>query len=190
MQTPPEITFHNLDHSPAVEELVRDRLDKLERAFDRIISCRVVIERSERRHRKGNLFAVRISINVPGQQIAVKRAGPKDHAHEEINVALRDAFDAAERQLEDHARRVRGDVKRHEVPLHGKVVRLFPEEDYGFIETAEGQEVYFHRNSVTEAAFDKLEVGGEVRLVVAEKESGKGPQASTVQPIGKHHIVP
>lgn len=114
MQTEPEIVFHNLDHSPAIETLVRERLEKLDRLFDGIVSCRVVIERSQHRHRKGDLFAVNIVVGVPGQQLVVNRAGPKDHAHEDIKVALRDSFDAAGRQVEDHARKVRGDVKHHE----------------------------------------------------------------------------
>jgi len=190
MQTPAEIVFHNLDRSPAVEELVRKRLDKLERFFDRITSCRVAVEGRQKRHHKGNLYAVHVTIAIPGHQIVASHTGPKNHAHEDLNVALRDAFDAAERQLEDLARRMRDEVKHHETPLHGKVLRLFQEEGYGFVETADGQEVYFHRNSVVEQGFGALEVGSEVRLTVAEGESGKGPQASTVHPVGKHHIVP
>jgi len=71
--------------------------------------------------------------------------------------------------------------------VHGKVVRLF--EDYGFAETPDGQAVYFHKNSVVDDAFDRLEVGSEVRLVIAGTEGVEGAQASTVTPIGKHHIV-
>ena len=82
---------------------------------------------------------------------------------------------------------MRGDVKAHVAPEHGKVVRLF--EDYGFAETPDGQEVYFHKNSVVDGGFDKLEVGSEVRLVIAESEGVEGVQASTVTPIGKHHIA-
>jgi len=69
------------------------------------------------------------------------------------------------------------------------VVRLFPDDGYGFIETADGQEVYFHRNSVVEGDFAKLAVDSEVRVEIAYGESEKGPQATTVRPVGKHHIV-
>ena len=93
------------------------------------------------------------------------------------------------RQLEDYARKLAGRVKTHEPPLHGKVVRLFPYEGYGFVAASDGREVYFHENSVLRQAFSKLEIGSEVRLVVAEREGAEGPQASTVDPIGKHHIV-
>lgn len=189
MQIPLEITFHNMDRSEAVEANIREKAVKLERYFDRIVGCRVVIEAPHKHRRKGKLFDVRIDISVPGKDILVNRNGPKNHAHEDVYVAVRDAFNAATRQLEDHARKVRGEIKSHEAPLHGKVVRLFAYEGYGFIETSDGREIYFHKNSVVNDQFDQLEVGSEVRLVEAYGESAEGPQASTVTPIGKHHVV-
>ncbi len=189
MQVPLEIAFHNMDPSPAIEADIREKAAKLERFFDRIVGCRVVVEAPHRRRRKGRLYNVRIDIGVPGETLAVTHTGPRDHAHEDVYVAIRDAFDAAVRRLEDHARRVRGDVKAHEAPLHGEVIRLFPEDGYGFIATSDGREIYFHRNSVVGDAFDRLAEGSEVRLVVAYDESPEGPQASTVTPVGKHHLV-
>ncbi len=189
MKTPLEITFRNLDHSDAVEARVREKAAKLEQAFDRITSCRVTIEAVNRQHTKGNLFQVHIEIGVPGKQVMVDRSSGKNHAHEDIYVALRDAFNAARRRLEDHSRRKSGRVKSHEVPPHGKVARLFPYEGYGFIETPDGGEIYFHQNSLVDAEFDKLQEGQKVRYVVAEGESDKGPQASTVKLIGKHNLV-
>jgi cold shock CspA family protein len=102
-------------------------------------------------------------------------------------VAIRDAFRAAVRQLEDHVRERGGKVKAHAVPLHGTVRMVDRKGGFGFIETAEG-EVYFHRNSVVEGAFDAIEPGSEVRLEVAERESQEGWQATTVRPLGKHHL--
>jgi cold shock CspA family protein len=84
---------------------------------------------------------------------------------------------------------VTGHVKTHEVPVHGTVVRLSREDGYGFIETSEGDEIYFHRNSVVEGSFEDLDVGQEVRLVVAYGESEHGAQASTVKSVGKHHLI-
>jgi cold shock CspA family protein/ribosome-associated translation inhibitor RaiA len=176
-----------MDPSPAVEARIRERAARLEHLFDRVTSCRVVVEARHHHHHKGNLYGVRIDLRVPGEEIFVGRAGPLDHAHEDVYVAIRDAFDAAARRLEDHARRFRGDVKAHETPIHGKIARIF--QDYGFIQTSDGQEVYFHKNSVVGGAFEALEVGSEVRVVVTEKESAQGAQASTVVPLGKHHIV-
>ena len=189
MQIPLQITFRNIEPSPAVEADIRKKAAHLERFAPRITSCRVVIEARHRTHHQGTLYNCAIDIGAPGGEIAVGHVGPKDHAHEDVYVAIRDAFDAAGRRLEDHVRRTRASVKAHEPPVHGKVARLFPEEGFGFIELSDGQEVYFHRNSVHDGLFAKLSVGQEVRLSIDEKESDKGSQASTVIPIGKHHIV-
>ena len=115
----------------------------------------------------------------------MKRAPPQNKRNEDVYVAVRDAFKIAQRQLQDYVRERRGDVKHHEDPPHGRILRLF--EDYGFIATPDGREVYFHRNSLLGESFDKLEVGTEVRF--AEERGEKGPQASTVKLIGKHHLV-
>lgn len=188
MQIPLQITFKNMAPSPALESRIREKARKLERFSDRIAGCRVVVEAPHRRHHQGKLYQVSIDITVPPKgDLIVSREHRRDHAHEDAYVAIRDAFDAAIRQLEDHERKIRGDTKVHELPLHGRVVRLLP--DYGFIETSAGLEVYFHRNSVVNDGFDALDAGTEVRLVLAENESAQGPQATTVQPIGKHHLV-
>jgi ribosomal subunit interface protein len=187
MQIPLQISFRNMDPSPAVEARIRERAAKLERFHGRITGCTVVVEAPHRHHHKGKLYTVRIDIGVPGKNVVVDRGKPINHAHEDVYVAVRDAFDAAVRRLEDQTRKMRGSVKAHAAPVHGKIENLFGE--YGFITTAEGNEVYFHRNSVVGADFDTLEVGNEVSLVIAEKEGEKGLQASTVKPIGKHHIV-
>lgn len=187
---PVEISFRNLDHSDAVEANIREKVAQLERFHERIHYIRVIVEAEHRHGHKGHIYDVNITVGVPGKDVAVTRTGPLDHAHENVYVAVRDAFRAATRILEDHVRISRGDVKAHEAPLHGKVVRLFPYEGYGFVETSDGLEVYFHKNSVVEGTFDALEVGTEVRLVLAEKESLKGPQASTIRLVGKHHVVP
>jgi len=184
-----QITFRNIDASPAVEAKIRERARELERFFDRIVSCRVVIE-APNRHRHGDLFHVRVDLKVPGKEIVVKRDPAEHHAHEDVYVAVRDCFDAVRRQLEDHVRRWRGDVKAHEVPAHGKVARLMAERDYGFIDASDGSEVYFHRNAVANGGFDKLSVGDEVRFVLHPGEGEKGPQASNVVAIGKHHLPP
>lgn len=187
MQKPLEIRFHKMETSPAVEARIREKAAEIERFSDRITNCRVTVEKEHRRHHKGNLFRVRLDIGMPGREIAVTHTGRKDHAHEDVYVAIRDAFNAAVRRLEDHVRERRGKVKLHEVPLHGTVRMIDVEGDFGFIDTPEG-EVYFHRNSVVEGDFDQLEPGAEVRLEVAERESEQGWQATTVHVIGKHHL--
>lgn len=188
MQLPLQITFKNMDSSPAVEARIREEAEKLDRFYGHIMGCHVVVEAPHRHHRKGKLYRVSLDITVPPRkEIAVGQERRQDHAHEDVYVAIRDAFEAAARRLEDHARRLRGDVKAHEVPFHGRVARLFP--DHGFIEGADGQEIYFHRNSVV-GGFDSLEVDAEVRYVVAERESASGWQATTVHLVGEHHAIP
>ncbi len=190
MQLPLQITFRHMDSSDAIAARIHERVQELERFFDRIISCRVVVECQHPRRQQGNLFRVRIDLKVPGSEIVVGRDPEAHHAHEDVYVAIRDAFDATGRLLEDHVRQGRGDVKLHAVPDHGRIVRLLPDRDCGFIASADDDEIYFHRNSVTNGGFDKLAVGDEVRFVAQHSESAEGPQASTVVPIGKHHLPP
>ena len=188
MQLPLQISFRHMDTSPAVEARIRFRVEDLERLFDRIVSCRVVVECRHPRQQQGNLFRVRVDLKVPGREIVVGRDPEAHHAHEDVHIAIRDAFDATRRLLEDHIRKGRADVKLHAVPDHGRIERLLP--DYGFILGADGSEIYFHRNSVTNGGFDKLAVGDEVRFVAQLSESSQGAQASTVTPLGKHHLPP
>jgi ribosomal subunit interface protein len=113
MPVPLQISFRNMDPSPAIEARIREKAAKLERFFDRIVGCEVTVEAPHRHHHKGKLYHVRIDIAVPGKDVHVGHAGPLDHAHEDVYVAIHHAFDAAVRQLEDHVRRMRGDIKSH-----------------------------------------------------------------------------
>jgi len=109
MQIPLQITIRDMEHSDALETHIRDKANKLDEFFDRITSCRVVVEMPHKHRQQGKQFTVRIDIGVPGSEVVVNR----DHA-EDVYVALRDAFDSAKRQLEDYARKIRGDVKTHQ----------------------------------------------------------------------------
>lgn len=115
MQIPVQITFHGVDHSDAVETRVREKVAKLEQLFDRITSCRVVIETHHKNtsnlHRKGVPFHIRIDLTLPGQELVVKRDPKDSHDHEDIYVCLRDAFGAMERQVKEYVDRIHGDVK-------------------------------------------------------------------------------
>lgn len=108
-----QITFRGLPPSEAIEARVRDRAEKLDGLFDRIISCHVLVEAPHAHQHKGNVYEIHINLRVPRHDIVVSRAAALNHAHEDAYVAVRDAFDAAERQLEDHIRRTRGDTKTH-----------------------------------------------------------------------------
>jgi ribosomal subunit interface protein len=109
MQTPLQITIRDVEHSVALEAHIRDKANKLDKFYDRIMSCRVVVDMPHKHHHQGRQFNVRIDIGVPGDEIVIDR----DH-HEDVYVALRDAFDAAKRMLEDHARKIRSNVKTYQ----------------------------------------------------------------------------
>ncbi|TXT24361.1 MAG: sigma 54 modulation protein/ribosomal protein S30EA [Gallionellaceae bacterium] len=108
MQTPLQITIRNIASSEALEKRIREKAEKLGEFYDHITSCRVVVGEPHKHQRQGKQFNVRVDIGLPGREIVATR----DH-DEDVYVALRDAFDAAKRQLEDYARQQRGDVKTH-----------------------------------------------------------------------------
>lgn len=178
MQIPLEIEFSNMERSPAMEARVRKLAAQLEKVDPQIIRCHVTIEAPHQHHRQGNLFSAKLRITVPGQEIAVGHAHADNHAHEDPYVALRDAFRAAQRRLQDYVRERRGDVKTHVEQPQGRISELDRERGFGRIETDDGRLIYFHRNSVLGSPFDKLEIGTSVRFV--EEPGDLGPQASTV----------
>jgi ribosomal subunit interface protein len=179
MKLPIQITARNMSLSEAAKNTIREKAEKLDSFHNNVMSCRVLVEVPHRHQHKGVLYNVRIDMTVPGGELVVKR-----EPHEDLYVSIRDAFDAAKRQLQDFAQRQRGDVKAHEEPPTAQVVRMFPDEGYGFLQTGDGREIYFHRNSLVNGEFQSLEVGTEVRFV--ETMGEEGPQASTVSVVGKH----
>ncbi len=179
MILPCQLTFRDFPSSPALADLVQRKADKLDEFFNPIVSCRVVIEAPHRHHQHGRHYHVRIDLTVPGGELVVGRDPVERKMHEDAYAAVEDAFDDAERMLHEHARRVRREVKRHDGVSRARVKKLFVEQGYGFLETRDGAEVYFHQNSVLNGGFRKLHIGDEVRY--AEEDGEKGPQASTVE---------
>lgn len=184
-----------------VEARIREEAAKLEEFYSGIMSCRVMIEIPHQHRQRGYRFHIRVNLTVPGGKIVVdheptlhrtiqsmekeeRTKGQEVSApHKDVYVAIRDAFNAARRRLQDFAGKQSGAVKHHELTPHAHVIKLFPKEGYGFLETVNGEEVYFHRNSVLGGGFDKLEVGTEVGFV--EEMGDDGLQASTVKVTGK-----
>ena len=119
MEQPLQLQFRNLDHSPAIEAAVRKHVDKLKFFNGDSISCREAIESPHKHQYKGKLYHVVVDVRVPGKEIVVSRAPDDQRAHEDVYVAIRDAFDAARRQIQDHVRIRRGKVKTHESPPQG-----------------------------------------------------------------------
>jgi ribosomal subunit interface protein len=174
MRIPLQVTFRNMPHSDAIEAKIIEKSGKLEKFYDRIMGSRVVVEETQRRHHQGNLYSVRIDITVPGKELAVSR-----QENEDAYVAVRDAFDTAGRLLEEHGRQQRGVVKAHAEAPVGRIVKIFPESDYGFIKTPDEREIYFHRNSVLDDVdFKDLKFGTEVTFI--EEQGNEGPQAARV----------
>jgi ribosome-associated translation inhibitor RaiA len=187
MELPLQITFRNMDPSPTIEAKIKEHSKRLDRYYGRITSCRVVVEAPHRHHNKGKLYRVLIELSVPDGKLVASREPEQRQAHQDAYVAVRDAFEAVRRQLDGYAEKRRGGVKTHESPPHGRIARLVPEKDFGVIETPDGREIYFHRNSLVDSPFEKLEVGAEVRF--SEEFGEEGPKATTVHVVGKHHIV-
>jgi len=180
MQIPLQITFRGIPHSDAVEARIHEKVSKLERFHSHIMGCRVAVESEHHRHHQGNQYHIRIDITTPHKELVISREHHDKKAYEDIYVAIRDAFNAAARQLEDYARVQRGEVKTHSLQCTGTVIRILPAKDHGFIAAEDGHEIYFHRNSVRGIGFDALNVGDEIRYI--EEKDDLGPQASIVYP--------
>jgi cold shock CspA family protein/ribosome-associated translation inhibitor RaiA len=184
MQTQPQVSFDDLPVDEQVRDAALDHVAALERLWDRITGCHVVIAQPHRHHRRGRFYSVRVDLVVPGGEIVVNREHPLDQAHEDVFVALRDAFRAAGRRLEDHVRQLRGAEKAHAERPHGRISQLFPLEGYGFIKTPDGRDVYFHRNALSDPDFRVADVGTPVSFT--EEEGDDGPQAIAVHVTRPH----
>jgi len=196
MILPLQVTFRNLESSEEVKGWIQEEAGKLDEFYGKITGCRVVVELPNRHRKSGNLYHVRVDLTVPGGEMVVKRQPHRRSLpgrverevtkrleikapHKDLRQAINDAFSATRRRLQGYSSRQRGDVKIHEAAPLARVARLFPVEGYGFLAAADGREIYFHKNSVLNDAFDRLETGSAVSFT--EEKGEKGPQASTVK---------
>jgi ribosomal subunit interface protein len=177
MQWPIQITSRDFALTDAMRASIQKRAESLQQYFGRLYGCHVVIDAPVHHHRHGGPFNVRIDLRTPGAELSVNKQSASDLA-----VAIREAFDSARRRLEDHLRELRRDVKSHALPSVARVARIRHGEGYGFLETRDQREIYFHRNAVLDGHFDELRAGTVVRY--AEEQGEKGPQASTVAVVG------
>jgi ribosomal subunit interface protein len=173
MIIPLQITARTIELSDAMREEITQRAAKLDRIYDRIMRCKVVVEEPKRHPHEGKMYSVHIIMTVPGGELITKRELNKD-----LYVAMRDSFQAARRRLQEFAQGQRGEARIHQEAPRVKITALFPDKGYGFLSSPEGYDVYFHENSIVNKDFNKLEVGMEVRF--AEEMGEKGPQASSV----------
>lgn len=197
MQLTPTITFRGVERTTALETEILTRLRKLETYYQRIMGCHVLVELVQRHHGAGNRYHVRIDLTVPGEEIVVAheaglhataqdvdvekftKLAESDPERKHVRVAIRESFDIARRRLQDYARRQRGAVKTPARQARGRISKLFPIDNYGYIEAEDGREVYFQKSSVLKDAFDQLVLGSSVSFV--EEQGETGPQASTVK---------
>jgi ribosomal subunit interface protein len=185
MQIPLDVSYRDVPKTDAIESLVSEKVAKLEEVCDHITSCHIAIEKVHDRPRSGSPYRVRIDLTVPPGHEVVAESNPDEGIqYDALDVVIRDAFDAALRQLKKLTDRQRKKVKTHEAQeTTAIVIKLFRDQGYGFIKTLDDQEVYFHRNSVLHDDFERIEIGTGVHFFLTEGENG--PQASTVRIVDK-----
>ncbi len=168
------IEGQNLEILPEWREKIEAELARLQQHYHNpILHARVEIIGTA--HHRLGAFEVHLVVNIPGDTITLMRQG------DTVIPLVVEAFDALDRRLTQHSEEVQQKVKTHvEVAQRGKVARLFPADDYGFIETEDGLEVYFHAHAVKKGTFGHLTPGAAVTF--AQEPGDKGPQAIWVQP--------
>lgn len=184
MEKPLQIAFKDIESSEFLDKLIRQRASRLERMHPHIIGCRVVVDVPHRSPESGKPpLCVLVEVDVAGKKTIVGREQQERREMRNDHYAVVNrAFDAVQRQLKSAAA-----IRRHEVKHHegggetGLVVRLFPDQNYGFVEVAGSSDLYFARTAVSGGNFDDLKVGTMVDVTRASAEGPMGPQASSVK---------
>ncbi|MGF1497016.1 MAG: HPF/RaiA family ribosome-associated protein [Elainellaceae cyanobacterium] len=190
MQVPLQVSYRGVEKTDALDALIQEKVDKLEDACSQLNSCRVSIEKAHVHPDSGSPYRVRIDMTVPpSHELAAVKSPGEATQYVPLEAVIREAFDAARRQLVEINRREQEEVKRHpDQEMDGIVKVTFPEKDYGFIKSLDGQDVYFNRGSVLNDDFDRMEVGTGVHFFMVQAE--EGPRASTVKIVDKPGIEP
>lgn len=178
MQEPLRIAFRNMTAPIGVEDDIRRHIAELEQFFDRIIACHVVVEVDHRRHRQGNPYRIQIVLTVPGHDVIVRREPPHHQQHEDLHLAVGDAFHAAQRQLQDYVRKMQGVVKTHEPRAIGTIGQVLP--DHAFLNIDTGEAAYPHRTAALGPGFAKPDSGGKACNAKPDSDPDAGPHAATV----------
>ena len=187
MQVPLEIAFHNIASSAWAEEQIRSRVAKLEKLYDRLVSCRVRVDQRATNQNGTIPPVVHIELGIPGRKDLVVSHEPDHLQHKfqapDLHNAINEAFRIAEDQLATYKAKLqrRGKDGHHDAENQflGQVAELTPGEDFGFLMTKEGGLLYFHRNSLLSGDFDALKRGDELYYV--ETMGDTGPTASKVR---------
>lgn len=179
MQIEPIISYHHVDPSPAVENLVHRRIKVLERRDDRLTGCEVTMEAPQKRKRHGRVFKVRLNLHLPGPDVSISREIAQGSAQNDLILAVNRAFTAAEKALKKRKKKMDGiEVKHHPPVLHGEIAELEPELGYGWLQADDGRKVYFQRDSLASDVWGRLDKG--TRLRFREMQGDKGAYAASV----------
>ncbi len=162
-----QVTFRDIPYSAALETQIHEHAEKLNEFFDGFTHCRVVLTTPQKHQHQGKIYNVRINLAVPGKEIVVTH-----QEHEDVYIAIRDAFNALSRQLEDYVRKKRGDVKTHSIPAYGNILRIFPDEGFGFIKGQDENEYYFNMTHLASTRFDSLKIGDAVHFLSEPVDDG------------------
>jgi len=191
MKVPLEVSYRDVEKTAAIEALINEKVAKLEEVCDHISSCHIAVEKINDRPRSGSPYRVRIDLTVPPGHELVADSNPSEETqYVELDTVIRDAFSAARRQLRKLTKRQHESDKSQNQESYettALVNKIFREEGYGFIKTLDGQDIYFHRNSVLHDDFDRLEIGTGVRFFVEDGE--EGPHATTVKIVDKPGVT-
>jgi cold shock CspA family protein len=181
MKVPLSISYRDVEKSDSIDNLIREKAQKLEQVCDYITSCRVAIERPHSFVKNRNPFRVRIDITLPPQQEVIVAKEPGNNEMDDaLPTVIRDAFEAARKQLKKIVELQRQRVKVHpEQEVSAIITQINKEAGFGYITTVGGREIYFHKNSVVNEEFEKLETGKGVSF--SESMGDKGPQASAIK---------
>jgi ribosome-associated translation inhibitor RaiA/cold shock CspA family protein len=182
-----QISFKNMSSSDFIEGLVRERVDRLKRFHPNITGARVVVEVPHRGSESGKVpIGIAVEIDVPGRKpIIAKGEQDRREMKGDQSAIINRVFEVVERQLEQITAIRKGVVKNHaSAGDTGIVVRIFPEQNYGFIEVKDSPDLYFTRDVVASGSFDAIKVGTVVHVTRSPTEGPMGPQASSVKLLG------
>ncbi|AFZ59894.1 HPF/RaiA family ribosome-associated protein [Anabaena cylindrica FACHB-243] len=188
MKITPAITYRNLEKSDAIDTLIQEKIAKLEHICNYINNCQIVIEKIHERPRSGSPYRVRIDLTVPpGHELVAEKNPGEGIQYQPLDAVIRETFDAMRHQLAKLTQRQRANEQSYRSEEAQEsiafVTKLFRQDGYGFLKSLDGQEIYFHHNSVLHHDFDRLEIGTGVHFSLEQGE--EGPQASSVKIVDK-----
>lgn len=186
MQEPLEVSFTHIDKTPELDALIEEKVQRLEKFCDNLISCHVSVSEPHAHQDSGSGYRVRIEARIPpNQQIVAHEHSSHGDIRDTVETIIRRAFDATERQLKEHVERLREGNRDtlDEEDAPGIVTIIDKEKRFGIIKTITGRDIYFADKAVLHDDFDRIEVGTSVRY--EDQPGDEGPRATTVEIIEK-----